>query len=93
MYSTPMSCSRPIRDGQSCLRESSSFDAASPRRRHGPSGRRQDGAVSKSETSWGIDPVPERLRVLGGFDLALLWGNLGVSLLVVVAGAILVPAL
>mgnify|MGYP003896198511 CR=1 FL=1 len=35
----------------------------------------------------------ERLRVLGGFDVALLWGNLGVSLLVVVAGAILVPAL
>lgn len=49
--------------------------------------------MSKSETSWGIDPVPERLRVLGGFDLALLWANLGVSLLVVVAGAILVPAL
>jgi NCS1 family nucleobase:cation symporter-1 len=49
--------------------------------------------VSGRETSWGIDPVPERLRVLGGVDLALLWGNLGVSLLVVVAGAILVPAL
>jgi putative hydroxymethylpyrimidine transporter CytX len=49
--------------------------------------------VSARETSWGIDPVPERLRVLGGVDLALLWGNLGVSLLVVVAGAILVPAL
>jgi len=49
--------------------------------------------VSENDTSWGIDPVPERLRVLGGFDLALLWGNLGVSLLVVVAGAILVPAL
>ena len=44
-------------------------------------------------TSWGIEPVPERLRVLGGLDLGLLWGNLGVSLLVVVAGAILVPAL
>lgn len=49
--------------------------------------------MTENETSWGIDPVPERLRVLGGFDLALLWGNLGVSLLVVVAGAILVPAL
>lgn len=49
--------------------------------------------MSEDETSWGIDPVPERLRLLGGFDLALLWGNLGVSLLVVVAGAILVPAL
>jgi putative hydroxymethylpyrimidine transporter CytX len=49
--------------------------------------------VSERETSWGIEPVPERLRVLGGLDLGLLWGNLGVSLLVIVAGAILVPAL
>jgi nucleobase:cation symporter-1, NCS1 family len=49
--------------------------------------------VSERDTSWGIEPVPERLRVLGGLDLGLLWGNLGVSLLVVVAGAILVPAL
>ena len=45
------------------------------------------------DTSWGIDPAPERLRVLSGLDLALLWGNLGISLLVIVAGAILVPAL
>lgn len=50
-------------------------------------------SVSDESTSWGIEPVPDRLRVLGGVDLALLWGNLGVSLLVVVAGAILVPAL
>lgn len=49
--------------------------------------------MSGPSTSWGIDPVPERLRVLGTLDLGLLWGNLGVSLLVVVAGAILVPAL
>ena len=49
--------------------------------------------MSDRDTSWGIEPVPERLRVLGGVDLGLLWGNLGVSLLVVVAGAILVPAL
>ena len=31
--------------------------------------------------------------MLGGLDLGLLWGNLGVSLLVVVAGTVLVPAL
>ena len=43
--------------------------------------------------SWGIEPVPERLRVLGGLETGLLWGNLGVSLLVIVAGAALVPAL
>ena len=45
----------------------------------------------RSETpSWGIEPVPERLRVLGTFDGFLLWANLSVSLLVIVAGAFLV---
>jgi NCS1 family nucleobase:cation symporter-1 len=33
------------------------------------------------------------LRVLSGVETGLLWGNLGVSLLVIVAGAVLVPAL
>ena len=51
------------------------------------------GSEGRLPGSWGIDPVPERLRVLGGIDLGLLWGNLGVSLLVVAAGAALVPAL
>ena len=41
-------------------------------------------------TSYGIEPVPERLRVLGAFDGFLLWANLSVSLLVIVAGAFLV---
>src|SRR6478736_5486608 len=45
------------------------------------------------EGSWGIDPVPPRLRILSGVETGLLWGNLGVSLLVIVAGAVLVPAL
>ncbi|MFN2471221.1 MAG: cytosine permease [Gaiellaceae bacterium] len=43
--------------------------------------------------NWGIEPVPQRLRVLGLADTTLLWGNLGVSLLVLVAAAFLVPAL
>jgi putative hydroxymethylpyrimidine transporter CytX len=43
--------------------------------------------------AWGIEPVPDRLRVLGGLDTGLLWGNLAVSLLVLVAGTYLVPAL
>jgi len=48
----------------------------------------------KIETpSWGIEPVPERLQVLSFFDSLLLWGNLSVSLLVIVIGALLVPAL
>jgi nucleobase:cation symporter-1, NCS1 family len=37
-----------------------------------------------------IEPVPERLRVLGVLDGFLLWANLSVSLLVIVAGAFLV---
>jgi nucleobase:cation symporter-1, NCS1 family len=49
--------------------------------------------VDGSERSWGITPVPERLRTLSFVDTLLLWSNLGVSLLVVVAGALLVPAL
>jgi putative hydroxymethylpyrimidine transporter CytX len=36
---------------------------------------------------WGIEPVPERLRVLGLLDTTLLWTNLGVSLLVLVLPA------
>src|SRR5438034_9074619 len=47
-------------------------------------------AETVSTPSWGIDPVPERLRVLGVLDGLLLWSNLSVSLLVIVAGAFLV---
>jgi nucleobase:cation symporter-1, NCS1 family len=41
------------------------------------------------ERSWGVTPVPERLRTLTGLDVGLLWGNLGISLLVLVAGTLL----
>src|SRR5215216_6806497 len=37
--------------------------------------------------NWGITPVPERLRVLGALDTLLLWTNLGISLLVLVAAS------
>jgi putative hydroxymethylpyrimidine transporter CytX len=43
-----------------------------------------------SAPSWGVEPVPERLRLLSSFDGFLLWANLSVSLLVIVAGAFLV---
>ena len=49
--------------------------------------------MSSETPSWGIEPVPERLRVLGFLDTTLLWGNLSISLLVIVLGAFLVPAL
>jgi nucleobase:cation symporter-1, NCS1 family len=43
--------------------------------------------------SWGITPVPARLRTLGALENGMLWSSLGLSLLVLVAGAFLVPAL
>jgi nucleobase:cation symporter-1, NCS1 family len=49
--------------------------------------------MDEGTPNWGIDPVPERLRVLGLLDLTLLWGNLSISLLVIVAAAGLVPML
>src|SRR5437660_4980198 len=42
---------------------------------------------------WGISPVPDRLRTLGALENGMLWSSLGLSLLVLVAGAFLVPAL
>jgi putative hydroxymethylpyrimidine transporter CytX len=41
----------------------------------------------KEAPRWGIEPVPERLRVLGTLDTTLLWTNLGISLLVLVLPA------
>ena len=49
--------------------------------------------VQEQTPSWGVEPVPQRLHVLSGLDSTLLWGNLSVSLLVIVIGALLVPAL
>jgi nucleobase:cation symporter-1, NCS1 family len=51
------------------------------------------GCHTTQAPQWGIEPVPDRLRVLSFFDSLLLWGNLSVSLLVIVIGALLVPAL
>ncbi len=42
---------------------------------------------------WGVDPIPQSERTLSGFDLAILWGDLGVGLLVLVTGGFLVPGL
>lgn len=39
---------------------------------------------------WGIEPLPDRSRGLRGIDLAVLWGDLGIGLLVIVTGALLV---
>lgn len=42
---------------------------------------------------WGIEPVPKSQRVLGALDYAVLWGDLGIGLLVMLAGTFLVPGL
>ena len=41
----------------------------------------------------GIAPVPFEERSLGGVEIGVLWGDLGVGLLVLVAGSLLVPGL
>jgi NCS1 family nucleobase:cation symporter-1 len=45
--------------------------------------------MTDTTPSWGIEPVPDRLRVLGTIDSLLLWTNLGISLLVLVAASYL----
>ncbi len=46
-----------------------------------------------SPPEWGIEPVPRASRVLGFMDFLVLWGNLGIGLLVMLAGTFLVPGL
>jgi nucleobase:cation symporter-1, NCS1 family len=45
--------------------------------------------MATEERTWGITPVPDRLRTLSTLDVGLLWGNLGISLLVLAAGTLL----
>src|SRR4029453_2834284 len=54
---------------------------------------RQRSFTVQQPPEWGIEPVPPDLRRLGFLNQAVLWANLGLSLLVLVAGALLVPAL
>jgi len=43
--------------------------------------------VIKAPPEWGIEPAPDRLKILRGLDLFVLWFSLGVGLLVYAAGA------
>ena len=45
--------------------------------------------MEQGERTWGPTPVPDRLRTLSLADVGLLWGNLGVSLLVLFTGTFL----
>jgi putative hydroxymethylpyrimidine transporter CytX len=55
--------------------------------------QRVGAVVEREAPTWGIEPVPPERRLLSGLDLAVLWGDLSVGLLVMVTGALLVPAL
>jgi putative hydroxymethylpyrimidine transporter CytX len=41
----------------------------------------------------GLEPIPRGARQLGAWGFAVLWGDLGIGLLVLLAGSLLVPAL
>ncbi|MEM2219714.1 MAG: cytosine permease [Candidatus Korarchaeum sp.] len=47
----------------------------------------------RAPPEWGIEPVSEEVRVLRGIDFFFLWFSLGVGLLVLQAGALLIPSL
>ena len=55
--------------------------------------QRVEAILQREAPSWGISPVPPEHRTLRGLDLGVLWFDLSVGLLVMVTGALLVPAL
>jgi nucleobase:cation symporter-1, NCS1 family len=54
---------------------------------------RLERALEREAPSWGIRPVPPEHRRLSGWDFGVLWGDLSIGLLVLLTGALLVPAL
>jgi NCS1 family nucleobase:cation symporter-1 len=54
---------------------------------------RLERVIEREAPTWGIRAIPHERRTLAGLDLAVLWGDLSVGLLVMVTGALLVPAL
>jgi NCS1 family nucleobase:cation symporter-1 len=54
---------------------------------------RLEQVLEREAPAWDVRPVAPEMRRLSGIDLAVLWGDLGIGLLVLVTGALLVPAL
>ena len=48
---------------------------------------------TENDAGLSIKPIPQSGRTLSGIDVAVLWGDLGVGLLVLVTGGFLVPGL
>ncbi len=47
----------------------------------------------ETKREWGIEPIPVAARRLEWWDFFVLWGDLGIGLLVLLAGSFLVPGL
>ncbi len=54
---------------------------------------RLERALEREAPVWGIRPIPADHRRFSAFDLSVLWADLSIGLLVLVSGALLVPAL
>src|SRR5437016_6937061 len=54
---------------------------------------RLEEVLEREAPVWGVRPVPPEHRRLSGLDFGVLWGDLAIGLLVLLTGALLVPAL
>lgn len=54
---------------------------------------REGRGLLRAPPEWGVEPVREEVRILRGIDFFFLWFSLGVGLLVLQAGALLIPSL
>ncbi|MGH2661295.1 MAG: purine-cytosine permease family protein [Actinomycetota bacterium] len=54
---------------------------------------RLERVIEREAPAWGVRATPDGVRRLSERDFAVLWGDLGIGLLVLVTGALLVPAL
>lgn len=54
---------------------------------------RLERVIEREAPMWGVRPTTPDVRRLSTVDFAVLWGDLGIGLLVLVTGALLVPAL
>lgn len=55
--------------------------------------KRLEDVIEREAPAWGVRPTTDEVRRLGEVDFAILWGDLGLGLLVLVAGGLLVPSL
>ncbi len=55
--------------------------------------KRLEEVIEREAPAWGVRPTSSEVRRLGELDFAILWGDLGLGLLVLVAGGLLVPSL